>query len=189
MKPGSAPSFVLIAGLWLVALADMPSLYASEINLSAIKAIESSGCADAIGDGGKALGAFQIHKELVIDFNRLNRTNLKHSDVFNPKTAEKIASWAFNTYFPLVLKKKNPTKEELLTCYNAGCGNALKKRYAIGYISKYESILKKMGVGIAKSMGCKYENIKNLKPDSERPRDIYQINHNGGFYVQSRSER
>lgn len=119
------------------ALADYP-----QIDLKALSLVESSGRANAIGDGGKALGLLQIHSALVSDFNRLNRTNLKHKDVLNPVIARDVANWALHVYFPLILKSKgisSPSEAQILTCYNMGCGAVLKGKVASSYVQKYNS--------------------------------------------------
>lgn len=136
-------------GLWtffLCALVDATSRDVlaenATINLEALSLVESSGRANAIGDGGKALGLLQIHSALVSDFNRLNRTNLKHKDVLNPVIAKKIANWALHVYFPLILKSKGikaPSEAQILTCYNMGCGAVLKNKIATSYVQKYNS--------------------------------------------------
>lgn len=119
------------------------------IDLEALSLVESSGRNHAIGDGGKALGKFQIHSALVSDFNRFHKTQLKHADALNPVTAEKIADWALHTYFPIILRSKgikSPTEAQILTCYNMGCGAVLKGKRATNYIKKYKRFGDRAGV-------------------------------------------
>lgn len=48
--------------------------------IAAIVAVESGGRADAVGDGGEAVGAMQIHPGLVRDVNRIAGTSYTLSD-------------------------------------------------------------------------------------------------------------
>jgi len=57
--------FLLLLGLASCVNAASPSI------LDAICHVESGGKADAVGDGGKAVGAYQIHKICVRDVNRI----------------------------------------------------------------------------------------------------------------------
>lgn len=110
------------------------------IDLSAIQKIESSGGVNLVGDGGKALGAYQIHSALVKDYNRFHpKKKFTHSEMLDTHKAQIVAEWAFDIYFPKILKhiKKPVTQENLLTCWNAGCGN-VGKNYARNYIKKYK---------------------------------------------------
>jgi hypothetical protein len=112
------------------------------IDLSAIKTIESSGRVNAIGDGGKALGEFQLHKAVIDDYNRAFKTSYSHSEALNPKTAHKIAHWYFHNRIPSLLKhyKRPLTLENVLTSYNMGIGAVLKGKTAKNYIQKYRRL-------------------------------------------------
>lgn len=125
------------------ALAQNPS-----VNLEAIRFIESSNNPHALNrrdhDGKGSRGLYQISEGLRLDYNRLNKTSVSSNDLFNPKTNEKIAVWAFTYYYPLLLRKvlKKPiTTENLIVCHNAGCG-ALRKPFlnktTINYLKKYK---------------------------------------------------
>lgn len=121
--------------------------YAS-IDLNAIAQIESSGCkSPCVGDSGKALGSFQLHYPLIQDFNRWNGTSYTHKDALNPITARLIASWAFDTYYPKILRrlKLEPTTDRLIACFNAGCGALKRKSLPLTtqkYLKKYKEITK-----------------------------------------------
>jgi hypothetical protein len=112
-----------------------------QIDLSAIQKIESSSGKNLYGDwNGKeylALGAFQIQKPLVTDYNARHKVKFSHADMLDTSKAEIVAAWAFQTYYPKILKhiKKDVTTESLLSCWNAGCRNNAKK-----YITKYNKI-------------------------------------------------
>lgn len=64
--------------------------------------IESGGRADAVGDGGKALGLLQIHKAVVDDVNRDYRTTFTHEDMLDPKLAKSV----FTLYLALYATEK-----------------------------------------------------------------------------------
>lgn len=117
----------------------------ARIDLNAISQIESSGNPKAVGDGGKALGQFQLHYPLIQDFNRWNGTQYPHKAALNPITARKIADWSLHTYFPKILRRMGlePTTDRLIVCFNAGCG-ALKRKNlpktTQNYLKKYKGL-------------------------------------------------
>jgi len=119
------------------------------VDLSAIAKIESSGNPGAIGDGGKALGLYQIHPALIQDWNKANPSRLKaHSDALEPITAHELAEWYLHTRIPQILKwlKKPITKRNILICWNAGCGRvANPPAMTRAYIAKYEQTIKNKG--------------------------------------------
>lgn len=123
------------------------SAVAHEINLRTIAQIESSGGKFLVGDQGAALGIYQIQSALVQDFNRVNRASLSHRDVMAREVSDRVAHWAFSKYFPIILKqlKKPATTENLLVCWNAGCG-ALKRKQlpkiTQHYLIKYNQLSK-----------------------------------------------
>lgn len=121
----------------------------SLINLSAISQVESSGRADAIGDKHlkhHAYGLYQIRKPLLSDFNHATKTNYTEKDMLDPSKASKVAYWAFNKYYPSILRhsKKEVTEIALLTCWNMGQGSYLKGKRATDYQRKYLNVVKKL---------------------------------------------
>lgn len=114
------------------------------IDLNKIAIIESSGNPLAIGDNGKAIGLYQLHAGVVKDYNKANNTNLKHSQMTNPKLAYNVANWYLNIEIPRLLKhyKKPLTVNNVLTAYNKGIGNFLNGVKAPKYIAKYNKLNK-----------------------------------------------
>jgi hypothetical protein len=119
-----------------------PILRAEIIDLRGIAQVESSGRAVAIGDKhlkNKAYGLYQIRKPLLSDFNHANKTHYTERDMLDPAKASKVASWAFNSYYPRILKAKGhkPSRIALLTCWNMGQGSFFLGKRASDYESKY----------------------------------------------------
>ena len=61
-----------------------------DILIAALIAVESGGRDTAIGDGGRAIGALQIHKAVVVDANRIAGTSYTHQQMTNRIAARKV---------------------------------------------------------------------------------------------------
>lgn len=68
--------------------------------LAALIQVESGGRADAIGDGGRAIGCLQIHAAAVADVNRIYGTRFAHADARCPVKARRIAALYLAHYCP-----------------------------------------------------------------------------------------
>lgn len=115
------------------------------INLCIVAKIESSGRPDAVGDGGKALGLYQLHPLAVKDANRVLKGSYSHQDALRPHIAEKLADAYLNRVIPAYLKhfKKPVTKENVLWAYNAGIGSVVKGKMpqiTEAYLAKYRAL-------------------------------------------------
>lgn len=66
--------------------------------ISAMIAVESGGDFRAVGDGGRALGILQIHKEVIADVNRIYKTSFRHKDSLNPVLAREICELYLRHY-------------------------------------------------------------------------------------------
>jgi len=128
-------------------LASNPAL-ASEINLDAIKSIESSGNPFAVSFKGaqNGLGLYQISDIARRDFNNMTGSNVKTLDLLNPATNKKIAHWYLEKRIPQLLRHYGylDTTENKLIAYN--CGIGCLKRPSIpsetkNYIKKYQSMV------------------------------------------------
>lgn len=136
----------------LLVFAFCPVVYAenpANINLSAIAYIESSNRPHVIGDKhlkNHAYGLYQIRKPLISDFNHATKANYTEKDMLDPSKAVKVAYWAFNKYYPSILRhsKKEVTEIALLTCWNMGQGSYLKGKRATDYQRKYLNVVKKL---------------------------------------------
>ncbi len=114
-----------------------------KIDLSAIAKIESSGNPLAIGDNGKAIGMYQLHKAVVIDYNKATGSNYRHKDMLDASIANKVANWYFGDLARMLRYYGKPvTVENVLTAYNIGIGKAVKGCKAVKYIAKYNRLTK-----------------------------------------------
>jgi len=82
--------------------------------ITALIAVESSGNDLAIGDGGKAIGALQIHKAVVIDVNRITGSTYRHQDMTNRAQARAVCEAYLKHY------GKGATPEQLARRWNGG---------------------------------------------------------------------
>lgn len=122
----------------------IPSSFA-DINLQAIAQIESGGCKNpCIGDGGKALGLYQLHYGVIKDYNQAHNTRYLHQDALDSTISQKIASWYLHKRIPQLLRHfKQPINlETTLTAYNMGVGNVIKGKRATKYINRYKELTK-----------------------------------------------
>lgn len=112
------------------------------VDMSKIAYIESSGCKNMVGDGGLALGCYQLHAGVVAEYNQYRKASLKHSDVMNRETGLIVANWYMNKRIPSLLRhyKQPDTTENRLTAYNMGIGAVIKGKRANNYIKKYRGI-------------------------------------------------
>lgn len=112
------------------------------VDMGKIAHIESSGCKNLVGDNGKALGCYQLHKGVVAEYNQYKRALYRHDDAMRPDIGLKIANWYMNTRIPAMLKHygKPDTLENRLTAYNMGIGAVIKGKRATNYIKKYRGL-------------------------------------------------
>lgn len=103
--------------------------------IAALIIVESSGNDMAIGDGGRAIGPLQIHKSVVIDANRIAKTNWTHQQMTNRAIARKVCE-AYLTHYG-----KGCTTEQLARKWNGG-PTGDKKSATIPYWNKVKKHLK-----------------------------------------------
>ena len=99
---------------------------------AAIIQIESGGNDLAIGDGGRAIGAFQIHRGVVDDVNRIYKTQFTHSEMTNRIKARLV----FEKY--LTIYGRGRSTEELARIWNGG-PNGHKKQATEKYWRKVKN--------------------------------------------------
>lgn len=91
--------------------------------LDAIRQVESSGNDRLIGDGGKAIGPYQIHKSYWQDAVEHDPSiGGSYEDCFDRKYAERIMHAYMDRYAP-----RNATAEQISRIHNGG-PNALKAK-------------------------------------------------------------
>jgi hypothetical protein len=93
------------------------------------------GYAGQAGDNGKALGILQIHKEVVLDVNRIYKTHFRHEDAKNPELAKEICELYLRAWAP-----EGATPEQCARIWNGGPRGHLKAGTA-GYWEKVRSKL------------------------------------------------
>ena len=95
--------------------------YSTEL-LNAIACIESN-CDDAaVGDGGEAVGRYQIHKIYVDDVNRIAGTSYSYDDRYDPVKSKQMVIIYLTHYgdFYTRVTGKTPTAEVLARIHNGG---------------------------------------------------------------------
>ena len=87
------PAFCLVVLMptW-VAAASAAAVNPNDVErlLAAIARIESHGDPNAVGDGGRALGAYQIHRAYWEDGTALLGVNWPHRDATDPKKTRRV---------------------------------------------------------------------------------------------------
>lgn len=96
--------------------------------LDAICAVESNGKADAIGDHGKAVGAYQIHPAVVADVNRLTGSRYTLADRLDPAKSRDMC----RAYLAHYGERAGGTDEAHARTWNGGPKGA-KKAATVAY--------------------------------------------------------
>lgn len=104
--------------------------------LDAICAVESGGKADAIGDNGKAVGAYQIHPAVVADVNRLTGSHYTLADRLNPAKSRAMC----RAYLAHYGERAGGTDEAHARVWNGGPKGA-KKAATVGYWKRVKARL------------------------------------------------
>lgn len=104
--------------------------------LDAICAVESNGNANAIGDNGKAVGAYQIHPAVVTDVNRLTGSRYTIADRTDPAKARAMCR-AYLTHYG---ERAGGTDEAHARTWNGGPKGA-KKAATVGYWKRVKAKL------------------------------------------------
>ena len=89
-----------------------------EVDMEAIKQIESSGNPLAFNSHSKARGLYAITPICLKHFNMANKTSIKPSELFNQDINTKVSVWYFGW-----LKGRCSSITEVLIAYNWGLGN------------------------------------------------------------------
>lgn len=133
-----------------VALNPVQNEYGLEELLDAIEQIESGGNPNAVGDNGKAVGSFQIHKIYVDDVNRIAKLN--HIDKYSAPIHYKYyhrespisSRFMVKRYLEYYATKKRigkePTLEDMARIHNGG-PNGWKKESTKPYWEKVKRAL------------------------------------------------
>ena len=103
--------------------------------------VESGGRADAVGDGGKAVGVLQIHECVIQDVNRVYQTKYTPADRLNKAKSMSICRLYlkyYGTRYQLKTGKK-ATLEVLSRCWNGG-PDGWKKQSTVKYWNKVKEL-------------------------------------------------
>lgn len=129
----------------------VPEAYSAqlEVNMDAIKMIESSGNPRAYNKGSKARGLYQITPILLKEWNNFHPKQQYTADsLWDIEVNVEIANWYLHNRIPKMLRyfKKPVTIENVLISYNAGInyvvtGNPLPTETK-NYIKKYARLTK-----------------------------------------------
>lgn len=82
--------------------------------IAALITVESNGNDMAIGDNGRAIGALQIHKAVVVDANRIAGTSYTHQQMTNRIAARRVCEIYLSHY------GKGCSTEQLARRWNGG---------------------------------------------------------------------
>jgi hypothetical protein len=105
--------------------------------ISALIIVESSGNDLAIGDNGKAIGALQIHKAVVLDVNRITGSSYKHSEMTNRTAARAVCEAYLRHYVTKKRIGRKPTVADFAKVWNSG-PEGFKKTCSDKYAAKIE---------------------------------------------------
>lgn len=103
--------------------------------ISALMIVESSGNDQAIGDNGRALGPLQIHREVVIDVNRITGSHYRHQDMTNRVAARAVCQAYLEHY------GRGKSLEDQARIWNGG-PTGHKKAATVSYWRRVQKNLK-----------------------------------------------
>ncbi len=122
----------------------MPAGFDARPILDAIRQVETGGCADpanAVGDGGKALGPYQIHRVYWQDAVERDPSLVANGETYANVRSQAYAERVILAYWSRYAKSW--TAEELARIHNGG-PSAMKpkrKRFTDGYWAKVQAAL------------------------------------------------
>ena len=127
----------------LILSSSIKAVEVSQNLLDAIQTVESNGKESAVGDNGKAVGAFQIHKIYVDDVNSFSSEKFTYEDRKNKEKSQKIVKLYLEHYGKSYEKKtgKKATNEILARIHNGG-PKGYNKETTKNYWKKVENNLK-----------------------------------------------
>ena len=110
--------------------------------LNAIRIVESGGNDNAVGDGGNAIGPYQIWRNYWKDaVDHDPSIGGKYEDCFDQKYAEKIVNAYMDRYAIPRRLGHDPTFEDIARIHNGG-PNGHRKKATVSYWEKVQKELK-----------------------------------------------
>lgn len=97
--------------------------------------------ANAIGDGGKALGILQMHKAYVADAAEHANVTWSHADALDPSSARKIFLAYMNRYAKMEHKPHHMSYAEYVSRKHNGGPTGHLKDSTISYWQKVKSLI------------------------------------------------
>ena len=111
--------------------------------LDAIEWTESRGDATASGDGGKAVGAYQIWPIMVKEVNRVSGKSYTLKDRLNKAKSREMCSLYLDWCIRINKHKGYALRpEQLAACWNGGNWHSWKSKKTIRYQNKIKTYLK-----------------------------------------------
>lgn len=95
--------------------------------LDAIRQVESGGNVNAVGDGGRSIGPYQIQRAYWLD----SRVPGRYEQVRDREYAERVVVAYWRRYEPGALRRGD--WETLARCHNGGCGWRRNTKATDGY--------------------------------------------------------
>ncbi len=121
---------ILLLSLVLSSLCRAASPSASFI--ARLVAVESGGRANAVGDGGRAVGILQIHAGLVADVNRIAGRHFTLADRLDPQKSAEMCRIYLSHYATKARLGHEPTMQDMARIWNGGPAG-WRKGATLGY--------------------------------------------------------
>ena len=108
--------------------------------LQAIRIVESNNTPSAVGDGGNAIGVYQIWESYWKDATEFSNLGGKYRDCFVPEYADRIVRCYMKRYATPRRLGREATMQDIARIHNGG-PNGYKKQATLKYWEKVEKIL------------------------------------------------
>tara|TARA_Y100000114_G_scaffold132604_1_gene131468 strand:+ start:1535 stop:1951 length:417 start_codon:yes stop_codon:yes gene_type:complete len=108
--------------------------------LQAIRIVESNNTPSAVGDGGNAIGVYQIWESYWKDATEFSNLGGKYRDCFVPEYADRVVRCYMKRYATPRRLGREATMQDIARIHNGG-PNGYKKQATIKYWEKVEKIL------------------------------------------------
>ena len=116
---------------------------ALSLALTLILSVESGG-KNVIGDGGEAVGPYQIHAECLADIKRITGHEYTWQDCHSVKISKVMAAAYLKHYVNEKRLGRTVTTEDYCRCWNQGPSWFKKLQTTEGYWAKCETKMKEM---------------------------------------------
>ena len=108
--------------------------------LQSIRIVESNNIPSAVGDGGNAIGVYQIWESYWKDATEFCNLGGKYRDCFVPEYADRIVRCYMKRYATPRRLGREATMQDIARIHNGG-PNGYKKQATLKYWEKVEKIL------------------------------------------------